>query len=446
MATLTHKHRTAKTNSGSPGGHQRPSWVISLLSVLLFLFSIWLTQQAARIGQARFLSVVGVASNELASSDQAVRLGPGDPENHYDRARVLMNSDRTAEAVSEFRIATALRKHDFYLWLEYGLALDQIGQEQEALSAFETSVHLAPHFAEPRWQFGNLLFRLGRIDEAFGEFREAVNADHSRLKSVIDLAFAAAKGDAAEVQRMVQPQTSIDHLRLADFFSVHGEADYAVRQFDSVGPIDDAQKKAQFKQLIIHLIESRNFEQAHVIWAKGYNVSPHGKPRSDITEINGDFEEPIDRDVIGFGWQVSPEGPNFNISLDGTTARTGTRSILIDFRGGNDPGSPVIFQTVLVQPGRRYSLTFSAKTQNIITGGPPVVRVYDIDAKDRKMLVSSDPIQATVSDWKDYSVEFKTGEAAKAILITMERRPCTSPPCPIFGQLWFDNFSLASEP
>lgn len=418
----------------------------SLLAIGLLISSIWLAQRAGRIGNSRFMSIVGVASNEVAASDEAVRLNPGDPETHYDRARVLMNLEQPEEALREFEIATSLRKHDFYLWLEYGLALDQTGQENEALAAFERSIWLAPHFAEPHWQFGNLLFRLGRTEEAFAELRKAINSDHTRFESAVDLAFAASKGDAAAIQRLVQPQTVFDHLKLANFFARHSEAKYAVAEFDSAGPIDGEPKMAQFKQLVTNLINSKNFEEAQMIWAKGYEIRAGGKSGSATSVINGDFEEPISRDVIGFGWQLPLESPTLRISLDGANFRTGARSLLIDFRGENNPDSRVLFQRALVQPQRHYVLTFSAKTKDIVTGGLPIIGIYDINGIDRKGLVTSSPIQSGNSDWNDYSMKFATGEASKAVEISVERRPCASQPCPIFGQMWLDNFLLNIEP
>lgn len=439
-------HMNRKEPSTYSYPFQNSRFLPSLLALGLLISSIWLAQLAGRIGNARFMSVVGVASNQVAASDEAVRLGPGDPETHYDRAQVLMNLDQPEEALKEFEIATSLRKHDFYLWLEYGLALDQTGQENQALAAFEKSIQLAPHFAEPHWQFGNLLFRLGRIDEAFAELRKAVNTDHTRFDSTVNLAFAASKGDAAAIQRMVQPLTAIDHLKLANFFARHSEAKYAVGEFESAGSIDGEPKVDQFKQLVTNLISSKDFEEAQMIWAKGYQFSVGGKSGADISLINGDFEEPINRDVVGFGWQPPSERPTLSISLDGTNFRSGARSLLIDFRGENNPATPVLLQRALVQPKRRYALTFSVKTRDIVTGGLPSISVYDISENDPKILVTSGPIQSGNDDWSDYSVKFATGEAAKAVAVTVERRPCATQPCPIFGQLWLDNFLLNTEP
>lgn len=447
MEALNQNDSLMNTNSGSPGGsRERYRGVIrSIMAVALLFSSIWLSQLSGGIGYAAFLSTIGVASNQLSASDQAVKLSPNSPETHYDRAQVLMNLDQPVEAVAEFENAIRLRKHDYYLWLEYGLALDQTGQEKEALSAFQTSVRLAPYFAEPHWQLGNLLFRLGQMEEAFTELRKAVNSDHTHFSGQVDLAFAAANGDAKEIQRLVKPQTSVDHLKLANFFAQHGKAEYALEEFESAGLIDNESKRYHFKQLVTNLIKSKNFEQAHLIWAKGYGIKPSDKSGAGTVEMNGDFEEPITRDVIGFGWQTASEIPTLKISLDTSSVRQGVRSLLIEFRGESDPFLPALFQTVLVQPKQRYTLSFSVKTRDLVTGGPPVVSVYDLNTNDGKLLAGSDPIQVVNSDWTSHSVKFTTGEGTKAVQINVSRRPCTSPPCPIFGKLWLDGFSLDRE-
>ncbi|MDX6289252.1 MAG: hypothetical protein QOH42_1051, partial [Blastocatellia bacterium] len=34
------------------------------------------------------------------------------------------------------------------------------------------------------------------------------------------------------------------------------------------------------------------------------------------------------------------------------------------------------------------------------------------------------------------------GPTATAVYVALERQPCDKSPCPIFGRLWLDNFSL----
>jgi hypothetical protein len=49
--------------------------------------------------------------------------------------------------------------------------------------------------------------------------------------------------------------------------------------------------------------------------------------------------------------------------------------------------------------------------------------------------------QAT-DGWLDYTTDFDVPAGSSAIEIRLQRQSCTTNPCPIFGVLWLDKFSL----
>ena len=94
---------------------------------------------------------------------------------------------------------------------------------------------------------------------------------------------------------------------------------------------------------------------------------------------------------------------------------------------------------VLVQPLAHYELRFWARSENIVSGGLPVVVVIDADSKNG--LGKSEQFPRTTEGWREYSIEFDTGPSTTAIQITLQREGCSAP-CPIFGRLWLDGFSF----
>jgi hypothetical protein len=44
--------------------------------------------------------------------------------------------------------------------------------------------------------------------------------------------------------------------------------------------------------------------------------------------------------------------------------------------------------------------------------------------------------------WRSTSIDFTTGESTTAIQIAVQRNPCNTQQCPIFGKLWLDDFFL----
>src|SRR6266851_680002 len=128
-------------------------------TVLASAFCCWGTWQAAKIGFARTL-------------------------------------DEYAQARDEFQRAAQLRPRDYYLWMLLGVTSDQSGDQEGALRALRQAVALAPSYARPRWQLGNVLLRMGQLDQAFVELRQAAQSNPSLWPNVDDLAWGAYGRDA----------------------------------------------------------------------------------------------------------------------------------------------------------------------------------------------------------------------------------------------------------
>jgi hypothetical protein len=126
-------------------------------------------------------------------------------------------------------------------------------------------------------------------------------------------------------------------------------------------------------------------------------------------------------------------------SLDVTEPRAGARSLLLEFGGASDALARLAAQLVVVEPGARYRLTFAARAESLVSGGPPAVLVLDAGAAGRG-LAASKPLPRD-GGWEEYELEFDAPEEG-AVHLIIRRQPCAPGPCPAFGRAWFDEFSI----
>ena len=387
---------------------------------------------------ARLLARSALETHLLAPADEAVRIGDADPEAHLSRALVLLDHGRVEEAVKDLESAARLRPRDYIIWYQLALARDRANDEPGARAACEESVRLAPYYGRTHWLMGNLLFRAGRTDEALAELRRAAESDPAFLSNLLQMAWASARGDAAAVSKIVAPVERLWRLELARFFLKRGKYEEASVLYRGVGQLSDEERRSLTRELI----DAGQYEAAYELWAQGSGRAVEDA-RSGVAHVtDGSFENRIVADDQAFGWRTVKDNPAISISLDRTEPHTGAQSLRLDFRGDSQPALALISQLVPVEPGTRYRLTYAARTREIVTGGLPLLALTDANSKDQSTLAHAPPLPQTTEGWRDYTLDFVTGDNTRAIWINLRRQDCDDAVCPIFGQLWLDSFTL----
>lgn len=407
------------------------------LSGVAIIFFAWAMVYSGRTAISKifvkFVTTVlhTAPADAIVAADNSVQMTPTDAEVHYTRgaAAAFVQDDPTA--IRELEQAISLRPRDYYFWLELGLARDRVGDQAGALTAFNESMRLAPYYAQPRWLRGNVLFRMGKYEEAFVDLRQAVTSNPDYLPAFIDLSFRASRNDPKLTEQLVQPQTDRAQIEVATFFARNGKPDEAVAHFNSIRAITPEVRQ----DLVRDLIAANALKQAFAVWSQS-------NQESVATIYDGGFEGPLSLDESGFGWRVSSPQPGLNLSLDSGQPRDGARSLRITFTGNASPGLELFTQLVLVESGKRYKLNFSARTNSLVTGGPVVVVVKDVSSQ--QILARSAQLPADTRAWQPFSTEFSVGPATTAIKVAVQREECTTSPCPVFGSANFDSFSLES--
>lgn len=418
----------------------RGGWVIRFAAATLAICCcLWAVYAAARIGLSRRDSKDALTTGSLAAAERAVSLSPSDADAHFALAVALSVEGRTDEILKEYEEAARLRPLDYFLWLSLGTAREQAGDEKGALNAFEEAVRLAPSYAQPRWQLGNLLLRSGRRDEAFAELRRAALNDPSLVSGFIDLAWGIYGGDAARVEQVVQPQSAEWRLRLARFLIKHGKTAEGLQQFRAAGNVADEERTA----LLQELLTARRFREAYEIWSDVRARQGTQKPSSDVYSItDGGFEELKNLDGQGFGWRRGSNLQAVNVSLDTSGPHSGKYSLRLDYKGDSNPNAPVLTQLLLVEADSHYRLRFAARTQDVVTGGLPMVVIADAGSDREQRIAQSSLLPKNSNGWQDYVIEFTTGKESSAVQVSIVREACGNQPCPIFGSVWLDDFTL----
>ncbi|HVF45400.1 MAG TPA: tetratricopeptide repeat protein [Pyrinomonadaceae bacterium] len=398
-----------------------------LLSCALAAAGAW------RAGAARLLANYAGASLAPETARRAARTSPEDPETHSALGLVLYNT-KDAGALAEFERAAALRPRDYVLWLQLGRAREEAGDAEGAVAALREAIRLAPFYSAPRWQYGNVLYRRGRLDEAFAEMRRAAESNPTLYPALADLAWGTYGGDAGAVERVASPRDGAERLALARLFARKGRPELALVQFRAAGETDADERRRFLKELLA----AGQFAAAYEVWAGAREGARGGA--GQFTEPG--FEGRVNTSEPGFGWRQERALEGVTLSVDAQSPNSGARSLLVEWGGHANPGVTVISQLVLVEPGARYRLSFHARTESVKTGGPPVLVVADAGDADARALAESKTLPQGTSAWQEYAAEFATTQKTEAVLVSLRRQNCDANPCPMFGRVWLDDFSL----
>ena len=371
--------------------------VVGVVGIVLCLF---LMQAAGRVGLSRLLARYALIADSIPAADEAARLSPSDPEIHRTRATVATRLQMHSEAVQSLEIASRLRQRDDLLWLELGNAREEVGDTKGALAALDQAVRWAPYYAHTHWQRGNLLLRMGRFDEAFAELRTATAVNKKYLPNLIDLAWGISRGDVKRTEELIEIKDDNQRLAFVEF-----------------------------------LARKRQFRGAYSIWSNVKDIRAPGL-------FNGGFEDPLVFDGLELGrWVVSTAPAKYKLAIDVSEKFSGTRSLQINFDGDWNPGTPLLSQTVLVDPSKTYQISFRLKTKDLVTGGPPLLTVND--ATTNQLLGKSESFPSAPS-WLTLNFTFTTLATTEAAVIRLQRNNCDPSPCPIFGVLWLDEIEIQS--
>lgn len=380
--------------------------------------------------------------NNLDVAQWAVAMAPNDPLTHWRIAQVsqkILPLDHQGQAIAEFEKAVSLSPHDYRFWMTLGRAYEQAGDAAKAENALKRAVALAPSYAYPHWYLGNLLLRNGRYDEAFAELRSASEAEPELRPQQFNLIWEIYSNDPEALKRAVG-ESSGARSNFALYLLTQKRFEEGLRLWDS---LSSEEKKANIQtgeSIVTTLKNELRFHDAVKVW----NDIASEKHHVELGQVyDGSFEHAVSFGPDNlFGWQVKG-APQMQVGIDPNNSNGGGRSLRMTFQVRANLDSINVSQLVAVQPQTEYEFECYVSTEKLETGSAP--RVQIVDAASGAELVSTPPAPNGTNNWTRINYTFKTGAKTEAVILKIMRVSCSTeetPVCPIFGSVWYDDFSF----
>jgi len=311
------------------------------------------------------------------------------------------------------------------------------GDRAAAEQSLREALALAPNYTEVHWRLANLLLREGKLAKSVSEFKTATTSNASLLPGTLDL-LERVSGSNLKALQAVTPGDPRSQVLLAHFLLTHSRIPDAITIFGGIDrtSLIDLPESPPF---IDSLVSQGHFEEARGLWV-GLVSGAYAQPGHPLTLIwNGSFESDISKSLAQFDWRIT-RNEYAVTSIDSSIARSGSRSLRIDFTGRDTTTlDGQVKQIVVVKPGSHYRLECYARTENLDTPEGPRVVVTDLASSE---IVSSDPIPAGTSDWRAIAIDFTAPVSARVVVIAIKRVPKFSYDNPTRGAVWFDDFVL----
>ena len=363
----------------------------------------------------------------------AQRFAPGDA-----LATWLVASTETSEkpetSLADFEKTVRLAPYDYRWWVELGRAREQSAAVESSEAAYLRAVRLAPEYSYPHWQLGNFYLRRERSEEAFAELKKAAQNNVIYRQQVFSIAWDFYDQDTAKIEEIAGnfPDAKVG---LAQFYAVKQRAADSLRVWNTLTDEEKQKNQAVGKLVAQILFDKKHFRSA-VEFVSQLGIEP--KAEAEAVQ-NGGFEDAIGtQDATYFGWKVSTV-EKMNVNLDASHKHGGNRSLRVSFNGFSNAQLHNVLQIVTVEPGGNYRLRFWLKTEDLRSGGTPVLEI--LEANESRIIASSKPFPSGSNDWQEIVIEFTADKDSEAVFIRTARAYCGDA-CPIYGAIWYDDFKL----
>ncbi len=370
---------------------------------------------------------------------RAVSMAPKDPLTHWRLAQVTQKNlplDQQAQAIPEYEKAVSLSPNDYRFWMSLGTAYERAGEVAKAEQALKRAVALAPSYAYPRWFLGNLFLRNARYDEAFSELRLASEADPELRPQQFSFIWEIYKDDREALYKAVGQSPGL-RAAFAQYLLTQKRYDDGMRLWDDLSSDEKHANKETAQAMITSLKNDLKYHYALKVWN---DITPE-KYRAEMEHVfDGSFEEFGPETV--FGWQVKG-APHMQVGIDPNKSHGGARSLKLYFQVRANIETINIAQLVPVQPHTEYEFECFVSTDKLETGSAPHIVI--VDGSTGGYLATSGMAPGGTNDWSRITLDFKTGENTEGVVLTIQRTSCNddeTPVCPIFGSVWYDDFSI----
>lgn len=396
-------------------------------------FIVFLGYSAARQGLSHYYADIAFRSGSETEAAAAIRYLPENPNAHKTIGEVLLRNKDYSGATAAFERAIAFSQNDFLLWLRLGYSHSQLKEYSAGETAYERALELAPNYSQPNYYMGMMLLETGRHEEAFRYLSKAADRDPDLYPQMLHRARVSFPDDPLAIESAFNPISRDAKKRVARYLIKHNLMTENVRSFLVSGELSDGEKN-EFVQYLLH---KENFQVAREVWLS--RLKPE---KFDVKELIFDsgFEAITENDPSGFGWQINQRLTATAVARDEKIFHSGSASLKIKLAGNVEIGKDIVSQLAYVEPRRKYWLRVFLLSPELVSAGLPSIAVTD--GITDEMLGRSAEFHDTAGKWIEYKCEFIAKETP-VVRINLQRINCNTSPCPIFGELFLDDFHLA---
>lgn len=370
-------------------------------------------------------------------AELAVDLSSGDPLANWLLASSNKN-DFTEESIRSslngYEKVVKLAPFNFTWWIELGRAYEQANEPEKAEKAFLRAVELAPNYTYPHWQLGNFYLRNGNDTKAFAELQKAAENNIVYREQVFSIAWDYYEQDRQKLEALAGNSPAV-RAGLARFYAIKESADDSLRMWNTLTP-EEKKENSEVAKIIAQGLYEKGFYKESVGFVSDLGIEP--KAKAEHIQ-NGSFEEPIgESDYIYFGWRVN-KIEKIDIKLDPTQKHEGNRSLRFSFNTYVGSIFSNLSQIVVVEPSAKYVLSFWIKTEDLKSGGMPILEI--VNSKTDKIIATSKSFPTGTNAWQEFRTEFTAPEDSEGVTLRTSRTYCGEA-CPIVGAFWYDDFRL----
>ena len=377
-------------------------------------------------------------ANAMDIARAAVSMAPSDPRSMWLVAAKLKENFDPENIEGSVRVledVVRLSPNDYRWWIELGRAYEQAEKPEDAERALQRAVDLAPGYTFPHWQIGNFYLRQDRSDEAFAQLTKTTEKSLVYREQVFSLAWDYFEKDPAKVEQLAANTPDV-RASLAMFYAQRGAPADSLRVWNSL-PADEKTKHPQILKIITQSLYAKRFYKQTLEFSKQSGIDPEA---SFEAIGNGGFEKFIgDSESTLFGWRINRSDSKLDILPDSAVKTEGTKSLKLSFKAYAKQELYNVFQLVAVEPLARYSLSFMLRTENLRSGGEPLLEI--VDANNDFVIATTPRFPLGSNDWQKITVDFVVPEKSDGITVRTSRVQCGEN-CPISGTIWYDDFKI----
>lgn len=206
-------------------------------------------------------------------ADSLIQAFPDDAEAHVMRAALYESVQQLDSAITLYRRAVELDTGYAKAVMLLGYAYSTVGDQEKAIAQMQQYIKLAPHLADPRASYADLLMRVGRYDEALDQYRKSLELKPDYWYAINQIgSIYSALGRLRDAESQFErglsflPQgPQIDALRIvvrADLNMRRGQHQKALEEYSQVLAIDSTNYDASYG-LVSALSKLGRFDEAH---------------------------------------------------------------------------------------------------------------------------------------------------------------------------------------